>query len=66
MSVICRPVEGEAEKANVTMYFCLDFGLPTFMANFALRNMIVRITGRLGYAYNKCRDDPLVTTFHTG
>ncbi len=63
LNAVARPVPGCPEKANLTVYAQLDMGLPQFMANFAVRNMIPRLVGKLQAGYTMLQDDPLIGTF---
>ena len=63
LNVVARPVPGDANKTNATIYMQMDVGLPSFMANFALRNMLPRITSRVRNGYAKVREEPDLELF---
>lgn len=52
-------------KANLTVFGQIDMGLPQFMGNFAVRNMMPRLVSKLEGAYQTLQDDPLITTFRS-
>merc|ERR1711900_43723 len=63
LNVIARPVEGNPNKTNATIFLQMDIGLPWFMANFFVRNVMPRLVSRVDRGYEQCKDDPMTQTF---
>eukprot|EP00747_Dinoflagellata_sp_TGD_P217411 gnl/TRDRNA2_/TRDRNA2_89813_c0_seq1.p1 gnl/TRDRNA2_/TRDRNA2_89813_c0~~gnl/TRDRNA2_/TRDRNA2_89813_c0_seq1.p1 ORF type:complete len:356 (-),score=67.91 gnl/TRDRNA2_/TRDRNA2_89813_c0_seq1:10-1077(-) len=65
LNAIARPSAESPDVSNLTFFGQIDMGLPQFMANFVVRNMLPRLVSKLEGAYEKLKDHPAITTFRS-